>query len=168
LELKGVMEALSNPIKHFSRIGGFAGRKLESMFRAPEVGVRSSELSGEAEQLGRTVSLFGANVERLLRTYREEVVDRQYQLGRIADAAIELYVSSCVLRRMDAALLERGENHSNGKQHHVGENDLFAGGYYLRTAQRRIHRALADLWDNDDAFTTEAADHLLASHKPVA
>ncbi len=159
LELKGVLDALSSPIKHFSKIGGFAGRKLEGLFRAPDVGVQHPSLQEEAEQLGRTVGAFGSNVERLLRTYREAIVDRQYQQGRVADAAIELYVSSCVLRRLDF-LLGRPEPEGNGRSR---ENELIAGRYYLRCANRRIDRALADLWDNDDAMTTKAANAALSA-----
>jgi hypothetical protein len=32
------------------------------------------------------------------------------------------------------------------------------GRYYLQTAARRIRRALADLWDNDDEETTRIAN----------
>jgi hypothetical protein len=35
----------------------------------------------------------------------------------------------------------------------------------LRSAERRIRRALADLWDNEDALTSEAADAVLGPHK---
>ncbi len=123
------------------------------------------------------VGTFGSNVERLLRTHREEIVDRQYQQGRIADAAIELYVSACVLRRLDAFLshpLPRGEGRGEGANfqsdlhHHTGTNhesadyDLTIGRYYLRTAERRIRRAFADLWDNDDELTTEVANQLFS------
>ncbi len=158
LELKGVLDALTHPMKHFSKLGGFAGRKLEAMFRSPEVPVRHVNLQADAERLGSIVATFGSNIERLLRTYREEIVDRQYQLGRVADAAIELFVSSCVLRRLDA-VLERTEH--DGNNHHAADNDLIAGRYYLRSAERRIRRALADLWDNDDALTTQTANVVL-------
>ncbi len=153
LELKGVLDALSSPLKHFSKIGGFAGRKLEGLFRSPEVRVHSSALQPDADRLGRTVSAFGSNVERLLRTHREEIVDRQFQQERIADAAIELYVSGCVLRRLDA-MLDRHGNHDGP----VIEHDLITGRFYLQSAERRIHRAFVDLWDNDDLLTTEAAN----------
>ena len=102
-------------------------------------------------------SALGANVERLLRTYREEIVEKQYQQGRVADAAIELYVSSCVLRRLDALLGRGDENGEPGATH----GDLIAGRYYLRSAERRIRQALANLWDNDDELTTQAANSLL-------
>jgi acyl-CoA dehydrogenase family member 9 len=157
LELKGVLDALASPFKHFSKIGGFAGRKLEGLFRSPEVRVHHSELEPEAARLGHLVATFGSNVERLLRTYKEEIVERQYQAGRIADAAIELYISGCVLRRLDTQLSSTAGNGDPQQK----DRDLIAGRYYLRSAERRIRKALADLWDNDDALTTQAANAVL-------
>ena len=164
LELKSVLDAMTNPLKHFSKIGGFAGRKLEGLFRSPEVRVQHAELDTEAKSLGQLVGTFGANVERLVRTHREEIVDRQYQQGRVADAAIELYVSSCVVRRLDTMLGRAGESHDalhpNGADSEM-QSDLIASRCYLAKARRRIQRALADLWDNDDAITTRAANAIL-------
>jgi acyl-CoA dehydrogenase family protein 9 len=168
LELKGVFDALSNPLRHFSKIGGFAGRKLEGLFRSPDVKVHSSELQPEATRLGHIVGTFGSTVERLLRTCREEILEKQYQQGRIADAAIELYVSGCVLRRLDWLVQNHTHgNHSDG-HHTIGnhsgnslKHDLTIGRHYLRAADRRIHRALADLFDNDDDSTTRAANAAL-------
>jgi alkylation response protein AidB-like acyl-CoA dehydrogenase len=155
LELKGLLDALSHPLRNLGRLTRFAGQRLESMFRSPEVIVHSGELQSDAERLGRLVGDFAGNVERLLRMYRESVVDRQYQLGRIADAAIELYVSACVLKRLDDLLF-----HYNGEAVDT-ESSRVTGRYYLRTAERRIRRNLGDLWDNDDDSTTKVADLLL-------
>jgi hypothetical protein len=155
LALKGILDALSHPLRNFGRLRAFAGQRLESMFRSPEVTVFSGELERDAERLSRLVAKFAGNVERLLRMYRESIVDRQYQLGRVADAVIELYTSACVLKRLDDLL-----SHVNGEaiDH---RSSLVAGRHYLTTAERRIRRNLADLWENDDASTTEAADELL-------
>jgi hypothetical protein len=54
-----------------------------------------------------------------------------------------------------------GNAEHNDAQRSV-ERDLTTGRYYLRSAERRIHRALADLWDNDDELTTRAADATLS------
>jgi alkylation response protein AidB-like acyl-CoA dehydrogenase len=152
LELKGILDALSHPIRNLGRIGAFAGRRLEAVFRSPEVSVHSQSLEADADRLGRLVGNFASNVERLLRTHRESIVDRQYQLGRVADAVIELYTSACVLKRLDDLLL-----HENGAENgHADE--LIVGRYYLRTAERRIEQRLADLWDNDDDATTQVAN----------
>lgn len=152
LELKSVLDALMNPLGNLNKLGGFASRRIGALLVSPEVGVRSGELTDDAARLGRLVGSLGANVERLLRKYQEAVLDRQYQLGRIADAAIELYVSGCVMNRLDHLL--RDPHADEGQR----LRELKLGRYYLQTAGRRIRRSLADLWDNDDDATTRVAN----------
>ena len=106
--------------------------------------------------MGRGIAALGSQVERLLMTYQKEIVDRQYQLGRIADAATELYVSSCVLNRLDAML-----RHAHDGREEATAWALQIGRYYLKTASRRVHRALAELWDNEDDETTKLANMML-------
>ena len=43
-------------------------------------------------RLGKLVGTFGGQVQKVLRIYQESILDRQYQLARIADSANELYV----------------------------------------------------------------------------
>ncbi len=156
LELQGVLTAMKRPLKNLGKLTGFVGQRLESMFRPPEVRVSEAELQPDAERLGRLVAKFASNIERLLRKYREDIIDREYHLGRIGDVAIELYVSSCVIRRLEAQL-----GHSHNGDSHI-RNDLITGRYYLRMAERRILANLAALWDNDDSQTTEVANLLLS------
>jgi hypothetical protein len=155
LQLQSVLEAIKHPFGNFTRLGRFTGRKLSSLLSTPEVPVRSSELEPEAARLGRAVSALGSNVERLLRTYQMEIVDRQYDLGRVADVAMDLYASACVVNRLDSLL--RDHDHDEAAQRYA----LATGRYFLTTADRRIHRNLRDLWDNDDESTTELAKRLL-------
>jgi len=123
------------------------------MFSSPTIAVNHSPLEAEATRLGKLIALSARRGEKLLRTYREEILERQYQQARIADAAIELYTSACVLRRMDQLL---GDPSSPQR-----ELDLVAGRYYLTTADRAIRQNLANLWSNDDSETTALADLLL-------
>jgi len=120
------------------------------------VPVVNPELEQNAAGLSRLVTALGNNVERLLRTYQRDIVDRQYQLGRIADAATELYVSVCVLNRLDREL---SMDEQKDKRHQL---QWESGCYYLQTAARRMRRHLSDLWDNDDESTTHLADRMLA------
>jgi alkylation response protein AidB-like acyl-CoA dehydrogenase len=162
LELQSVVTAFKRPIKNFGKLSDFVGRRVESLFRPPEVSVAHAELEPDGQRLGKLVARFSSNVERLLRAHREAIVDQEYQLGRIGEAAIELYVSACVLRRLDATL-ERPDHSgtiaANGDA--KTRNDLIVGRHYLRTAERRIEAQLAALWDNDDRSTTQAANLLL-------
>jgi len=155
MELESILSAIKMPFGNFSRLGRFAGRKLGSLLASPAVTVRNVELEPDAGRLSRLVGSLGNNVERLLAKYQREIVDRQYQLGRIADAAAELYASACVLNRLDTLL----------RDHHLDDSrkrfEMASGRYYLDTARRRIRQNLADLWDNDDQATTSLADRML-------
>lgn len=155
LELKGVLEALESPLGNLGRLGSFATRRLSMWLVPPEIAVHDAELEPEAQRLALLLRAFRSHGERLLRQHREGVVDRQYQLGRLADAAIELYVSSCVLNRLDA-LPRQVKDEAQRAAH------LRTGKYYLLAAARRIRQRLAEMGDHDDQETTRAADGLLA------
>ena len=105
LELQGILKAMQTAAAE-SRQAEQLRRpsRRNRWFRPPEVRAHQAELQPDAERLGRLVARFAANVERLLRRYREGIVDREYQLGRIGDCLIELYVSACVLRRLESLL----------------------------------------------------------------
>src|SRR4051812_19557886 len=156
LELQSIRDAIYSPLGNLSRLGRFTGRKLGSLLVSPTVSVRSSELEADAAEVGRLISALGTNVERLLVQYQLGIVDRQYQLARVSDAATELYVSACVLNRLDY-LLRNAHDHNGAVR-----LDLETGRYYLRTARRRIRKALAALWENDDEATTALANRTLA------
>ena len=144
LELKSILDAIKHPFGNFGRLGGFAAQRIGSMLLAPEVTVRTTELDNEATRMGRLVGTFGTHVERLLRRHQESIMDRQHLLGRVSDAATELYVSACVVSRLDQ--MSR-DSEASEKQRNDG---LQRGRYYLKTAARRIHQNLDNLWDNDD------------------
>ncbi len=152
LELQGVLDAVKSPLGNLGKLGGFMARKVGALLSSPTVAVRSAELTDDAAALGRTIGRFGGAVEGLLRTHQEEVLEKQYLLGRVADAAIELYACGCVLNRLDDALRDEHADESRRKR------DLKVGRYYLRTARRRIAAWLDALHDNDDAAATEIAD----------
>jgi hypothetical protein len=116
---------------------------------APEIKVQSDSLKLHAHRLGRMVWRFNLQVDRALVHYREEVLDRQYVQERIANMAMELFASTCVLSRWDADLQE-------GIMHRDRAAALF-----MRESGRRVNRWLSELHDNDDDAVTAAADALL-------
>jgi alkylation response protein AidB-like acyl-CoA dehydrogenase len=154
LELQAILHAIQHPLGNFGRLRSFAGRRLGAMLAAPTVPVRSDLLEDDAAQLGRLISQLGSEVEKLLRTYREAIMDRQLQLGRISDAATEIYVSAAVLARLDHMLRQQ-----NGKPE--TQRSIQAGRHYLRMSARRIRANFAALWDNDDEATLSLARGLL-------
>ncbi len=151
-----VKHALSHPLRDFGTLLSFGGRQLRARFSTPDVPVQNSPLRDHAAELGRRIRDFSFAVQTMLFKHRENILFRQYVQERLADAACELYASSCTLARLDALL-----SVSNGHADEVAR-DVTAGRYFLRLSNRRIKQCLAALSDNDDQETTATADAVLA------
>jgi alkylation response protein AidB-like acyl-CoA dehydrogenase len=154
-QLLGVKDALWNPLRGFGTLFHFGRRQLGARLSTPDVPVHSPRLREVAQSLGKRVAQFGRAVQRTLIRYQEAVLERQYVQERIADAACDLYASSCTLSRLDQLL-----SHGNGNRAEI-ERDVQAGRYFLRLADRRIRQNLAALRDNDDEQTTATANAVL-------
>jgi alkylation response protein AidB-like acyl-CoA dehydrogenase len=155
-QLQGIWDAIHHPFKGWTTLWRFGREQMTARLTTPEVPVTSAALRREARALSRRVRDFGIAVQQVLRQYREAVLERQYVQERLADAACDLYASSCTLSRLDQLL-----GHGNNGNAAELEQQSAAGRYFLRLADRRIHQNLAALWDNDDADTTQTADTVL-------
>src|SRR5262245_44146304 len=117
----------------------------------PTVPVKSSELQDDARTLAKLVKEFGLKLPHVFLALKTEENFAQAELvhERIADIAIDLYISSCVLARLDHILAGKS---GNGKP---AASDIYAdpvaGKYFLKLAFRRIRDRFAALDDNDDA-----------------
>jgi alkylation response protein AidB-like acyl-CoA dehydrogenase len=154
-QLQGVLAAFRHPFKDWTTLWRFGRNQVAARFTSPDVPVASATLKREARELSRRVRDFGLAVQNVLRHYREAVLERQYIQERIADAACDLYASSCTLSRLDSLQL-----HGNGNPKEL-ERETAVGRYFLRLADRRIRQNLAALWDNDDEETTRTANAVL-------
>jgi len=119
----------------------------------PEVPVKSTELTTLAGKLSKQVKRLGLNLPWVFKMCgtEERFIQAQYLHERLADIAIDLYVGSCALSRLDH-LLTSGSND-------VAE--IEAGRHFVRIALRRIDQNFAALYDNDDVGTTIAANATL-------
>jgi hypothetical protein len=169
--LKDVLAALKSPLANAATLWRFGASQLATRFKTPHVPVRDTSLHSAAAKLGARVRDFGKAVVDVLRQLRSdalqdgiggdeetriiaEVIKRQYLHERIADAACDLYVSSCTLSRLDHMLALSDLPQRKAE-------DLVAGRYFLSLANRRIQQNLAALWDNDDEWITRLADAAL-------
>jgi alkylation response protein AidB-like acyl-CoA dehydrogenase len=100
--LKSVWDALSRPFSNLSTFGRFAIGEVTRRLSRPAVPVQSSPLARYATSLSRQIRRFGLIVQRELIRHREEILERQLVQEPIAEAAMELYASACVLSRLDA------------------------------------------------------------------
>jgi acyl-CoA dehydrogenase family member 9 len=165
--LKGVLTALKHPFAKFGALLRFGQSQMAARFTLPTIPVQSPELRREARELASRVRDFGLEVQKVLVYYRklagsddelklmEAVLKSQYPQERLADAAGDLYASSCTLSQLDHLLA-----HQNSHPEELAR-DVQAGRYFLALANRRIKQNLAALWDNDDGMTNATADVML-------
>jgi acyl-CoA dehydrogenase family protein 9 len=169
--LRGVLTALKNPFGELGTLWKFGTGQVSARLTTPEIPVQSEKLVQASRNLASRVRDFGLAIPQVLAHFRKQalahrngkdeelailevVLKSQYMHERIADAACDLYASSCVLSRLDSLLAA-----ANGTGGMTPE--LQAGRYFLRVADRRIQRNLHDLWDNFDGDTTQTADAFL-------
>jgi len=129
--------------------------RLGAAVRVPEVPVRSEALRPFASQLGRLVWRFNFAVDRALIAYREPVLDMQLVQERIANAAMEIFASACVLSRWDSEMQSTSKNGSS-----AAPNDRVPE-FFLRRSLRDARRFLAELNDNDDEALLAASNAAL-------
>lgn len=151
--LKESVDRLKKPASMIPAAWKLAYDHAALAFRAPAVPVASRELAPVATALSRRVGRLGRAVERLLIQYREDILERQYEHERIADAAIAVYVSSCVLARLDLAMTKGKASDLESDSAMMAIQLSFAG----------FDRALAGLGSRDDALVTRLADRALAA-----
>jgi alkylation response protein AidB-like acyl-CoA dehydrogenase len=129
---------------------------------APAVPVQAAELRDDAYTLARFVREFGLKLPHVFMALKNEETFAQAELvhERIADIAIDLYVSACVLARLDHILAGKP---GNGKPSATDPYaDPAAGKYFLKLAFRRIRDRFAALDDNDDDSLFESAKSTIA------
>jgi alkylation response protein AidB-like acyl-CoA dehydrogenase len=152
-DLKSAVDDIfNNPIKGFGVLSGYAGQRF-----AQATGVGRDRIAHElpagladARQVFEKYALELAKAaDFLLRKYGKGLVDRQYELKRVADIAIDLFVGLCTLSRA-ATLVEQKDAHAGQA---VAIANLFA-----QAAKRRMAGNVRRLTRNEDA----AADALAA------
>lgn len=152
LELKEFVEAGKHPIEKRHVLGKLF-RKVFSTLRLPKVEVQSDQLKKEAKQLASAVRRFGLSIIRLLKHYREDIVENQLELERIANAAMAIYTSAAVLGKLDATL-----THSRNSS--TSSNEIAVGKLYCKMAGHWIDKNLNDLFSEDDQEIEGLSDQL--------
>jgi len=105
-DLKAAVDDIfGNPIKGFGVLSGYAGRRLAraaGVNLGPAFPHCPAELRPACAVYEKYAVAFGGAAEQVLRKYGRGVVEHQYDLKRVADIAIDLFVGLCTLSRATA------------------------------------------------------------------
>jgi acyl-CoA dehydrogenase family protein 9 len=159
-DLKDVARGLSgifnHPIKGFGVLSTYASKKLgqyttigrQTLSRSHPA---LSEQAGIVEQL---VSKLAQHVETTLRTYGKNIIGQQLVTKRLADSAMEVFVSMCVLSRVTSLLESKGAT--------ACQDELRLAKAFTHYVSHRVHGYLRTLGENADKELCALADSVLA------
>ena len=109
-QLEEVGSALRRPLQNLGLISGFAASRLRSAIGATatlDVDVHE-RLRKHKEYLEKHVAELHAATVRVVRHYGRDIIDRQQELERLADMAMELFASACTIARTQRLIDDRG------------------------------------------------------------
>ena len=155
-QLKELGVALRRPLRNLGLISGFAASRLASRFGAtPTLDVDvHARLEKHARHFEKHVVELKDAAERVIRAYRKQVIERQQELERLSDMAIELFATACVIARTQQLLAERGEE---ACAHELALCDLF-----VIEAGRRFRASRLALESAQDETRREVARNVRA------
>lgn len=102
--------ALRQPLKNLGLLSGFAASRLASRFGATAAfdAQLHERLKAHAEHFEKHAADLKAATETAIRTHRKLIIERQQELERLADMAVELFATACVLARTQQLLTDKG------------------------------------------------------------
>ena len=142
--LKELGVALRNPLRNLGLLSEYARSRIAQRLGAtPTLDVELHErLEAHKEYFEKHVAELKDGAEKVIREYRGEIVDRQQELERLSDMAIEMFATACTIARTQRLLDERGEN---GCQRELDLCDLF-----IVESGRRFRRSRGAIQSRQD------------------
>jgi len=107
--LRELQKAIQNPVGNFGVVMGEVAKRGKlslgiSHTGNPLVGQVHPNLNVVAQQVSKNTEMFGTAVEKLLIKHGKNIINEQFLLNRLAAAAIDIYVTSCMLSRCTQSL----------------------------------------------------------------
>merc|ERR1719433_2013296 len=108
--LRELQKAVANPVSNFGVVLGEVAKRGKSA-----VGIGTGNLLADqvhpnlvdqAAQVCKNVEMFGGAVEKLLIKHGKHIIGEQFLLNRLAQSAIDIYISSCMLSRCSKSLTD--------------------------------------------------------------
>lgn len=137
--LKEVGSALRRPLRNLGLLSGFAASRLRSALGASSTvdAHMDQRLGDHRKYFEKHVAELRDRTDKAILKHREQIVERQFVLERLAGMAIELFATGCVLARTQGLIDELGIERC---AHELSLCDLFCveAGRRFRTARNAL------------------------------
>ena len=149
-ELKGLKGVdFSDPLGSVGLLLEYVGGRIQREVRPDRVGRAHPELESLAAPVAGQVKRLRDLSESLLRKHGKDVVERQFQLKRLADAVADIYAQIAVLSRVSSIFEDQGVEPS-GQERYIAET-------FCTRAASRVGGSLDKIEHNDDERTSAIA-----------
>jgi len=113
--LKEVGSALRRPLRNLGLLSGYATSRVKlRLGQTSTLDIELHErLKDHKEHFEKHVSELGSATDRVVIRHREKIVDSQLMLERLADMAIDLFATACVITRTQSLIDEQGVENCN-------------------------------------------------------
>jgi len=106
--LRELQQAVQNPISNFGVVLGEVSKRSKSSLGLGAGNTLADQVHPNlvevAAQVCKNTEMFGTAVEKLLMKHGKHIIHEQFLLNRLAQPAIDIYVTSCMLSRCTLSL----------------------------------------------------------------
>lgn len=155
-ELKAIGKAFRDPIRSLGAIGEFLGGRVKKQLTKPDFERVHPALAAEAAMVAENIHDLALGVERALVRHGKDIIERQFDQERMANAAIDIYLASATLVRASWAIERAGSAEA-------AQADLDHAKVFVPSAARRARRAARALDRNQDPRLKTIAERALAT-----
>ena len=152
-ELKAVGKAFRDPLHSIGAISSYLTGRVKRTLVKPEFTKVHELLEAEADMVAENIHSLALAVEKALIEHGKAIIERQMLQERMANAAIDIYLSTAVLSRVTSALKKHGEAGAVA--------DLDVARIFIPMAMRRTRRAIRALERNGDERMRAVAQRAL-------
>ena len=152
------LDFLNSAIEKIGFISEFAFSEVKKSVMAEKLEGFHPALEKECERLSSATHALASSASKLIRNYGHKLIDEQLQLARLADIAIDTYVISAVLSRINSVLEKHGGPEKN-------EIELSMAKLIIRDAKARVNQSVYNLKANHDDTIRNIAKHIIEKEK---
>jgi acyl-CoA dehydrogenase family member 9 len=141
-ELKQVGKAFKDPLHSIGAISSYLTGRVKRTIKKNNFSKVHEALEDEADLVASNIHALSLAVEKALIEHGKGIIERQMLQERMANAAIDIYLSTAVLSRATSALQKHGVD--------AAAADLDAARIFVPMSMRRARRAIRALERNQD------------------
>ena len=133
---------LGDPIRTIGVLVDYVSDRIARQVSPEKISMAHPDLSDHADSVSDQVSGLRDATEKLLRTHRREIIERQFQQRRLCDVVSDIYAQIAVLSRVTQIFEEHGVEPS-GQERYIADT-------FCTRAAARVRWRLDTIDDNDD------------------